>query len=118
MRRIFWISAGCTATALGMLGAVLPLLPTTPFILLAAFCFMQGSERLHRWLVTHRMFGPLIHDWQEAGAISARAKTLAVATMIATLALSAAFGLALWVLAIQAVVLASAALFVLTRPTA
>lgn len=116
--RALWIVAGGLATVLGTLGALLPLLPTTPFALLAAFCFMQGSERLHRWILAHRVFGPLIRDWQRSGAISARAKTIAVITMALTFALSAAFGVRPLILLIQMLVLAGAASFVLSRPTA
>lgn len=59
---------------LGLLGVFLPLLPTTPFVLLAAFCFARSSERYHQWLLQHKIFGPLILNWQEHGVISLKAK--------------------------------------------
>ncbi|MEM1160041.1 MAG: YbaN family protein, partial [Pseudomonadota bacterium] len=71
--KILWTLAGWAAFGLGLLGAALPLLPTVPFMLLAAFCFARGSERFHRWLMNHPRFGPGIRDWQAHRAISRRA---------------------------------------------
>src|SRR3546814_4941574 len=83
--RIFWFCFGLGATGLGIAGAILPLLPATPFFLLAAFGFARSSPRLHAWLTGHRRFGPLITDWQRHGAIARRAKVTAVAVMLVTL---------------------------------
>jgi len=66
--RVIWLIIGMLALALGGLGVVLPLLPTTPFILAAAFAFANSSDRLHQWLVDHNIFGPLIVNWQLYGA--------------------------------------------------
>lgn len=71
-----WLSLG-----LGLLGVVLPVLPTVPFILLSAYAAARGSRKLHAWLVGHARFGPMIGDWQRHGAVSRRAKRLAVAMM-------------------------------------
>jgi uncharacterized membrane protein YbaN (DUF454 family) len=76
-QRVLWGSAGALALATGIVGAFLPLLPTTPFVLLAAFCFSRGSTRCERWLLTHPRFGPLIRDWRESRSIPLRAKQLA-----------------------------------------
>lgn len=115
--RLAWISAGLLFVGLGVLGVLLPLLPTTVFLLLAAYCFARSSPTLHDWLLGHRILGPFILNWQDYGAISARAKLLAVATMGATLAGGLALGLGTIVLAVQGVVLTLAAVFVLSRPT-
>lgn len=115
--RLAWISAGLLFVGLGVLGVLLPLLPTTVFLLLAAYCFARSSPTLHDWLLGHRILGPFILNWQDYGAISARAKLLAVATMGATLAGGLALGLGNIVLAVQGVVLTLAAVFVLSRPT-
>lgn len=69
--------------ALGIVGVVLPGLPTTPFILLAAWGAGRGSKRLHDWLHAHRTFGPMIRDWEANGAVSRRAKWAATITMVA-----------------------------------
>ncbi len=72
-----WISIG-----LAVLGVFLPLLPTTPFVLLAAFLFSRGSTRYHEWLLSHKTFGPLISDWQHGGVIRFRAKVWSTAMII------------------------------------
>ncbi|ABM24541.1 protein of unknown function DUF454 [Shewanella sp. W3-18-1] len=69
LKRGFFLLLGLTALALGLLGIVLPLLPTVPFILLAAFCFARSSERLHIWLMTHPWFADALTQWQQQGAI-------------------------------------------------
>ena len=118
MKRHLWIAAGAIALALGVIGIILPVLPTTPFVLLAAFCFGKGSDKLRLWLTTHPRFGPMIADWERHGAISKKAKTLAASTMAAAFLLSVFIGLPGYVLIIQALCLTGAATFVLSRPTA
>ena len=114
--RITWLVVGVLALALGALGIALPLLPTTPFVLLAAFAFARSSDRLHEWLVTHDVFGTLIDNWQRHGAISRRAKVVSVVSMAAVLALSLAMRAPTAVIVAQLIVLGGAALFILTRP--
>ena len=79
--RLLWLSAGALALALGVLGIFLPLLPTTPFVLLAAFCFSRGSERWEAWLLGHPRLGPLVQDWRRYRAMPLRAKQLATLMM-------------------------------------
>jgi len=62
--RFLFIAAGCLSLVLGVLGIFLPLLPTTVFILLAAYCFSRSSERFHRWLLEHRYFGKILNTYQ------------------------------------------------------
>lgn len=114
--RLFWLGCGFLALATGLVGIVLPLLPTTPFILLATFCFARSSPRLHSWLAHHPRFGPAIRDWNRSGAIHPRAKRLAVIMMAGAFGLSLAMGLQAWALAVQALALGGAAAFVLSRP--
>ena len=114
--RMLWVAIGVMATGIGILGIFLPLLPTTPFLLLAAYCFARGSQRLHDWLVGHRRFGPLIAEWRRHGAIRRPVKVLALATMALSLTITAWLGFALWIVASQALVLAAAAAFIVTRP--
>lgn len=115
--RAFWIVAGTLSLGLGLAGVVLPVLPTTPFMILAAFCFARGSDRLHRWLMAHPRFGPAIQDWRQHGAIALRAKRLALCAMAAAFLVSLVLGVSGTVLAIQAFALSGAALFILTRPS-
>ena len=62
--RVLFVGLGVTALALGIAGIVLPVLPTTPFVLLAAACFARGSTKFHDWLLAHPLFGPMIIEWQ------------------------------------------------------
>ena len=68
VRRVF-IGLGFISLLVGFVGVLLPVLPTVPFVLLAAFCFARGSSRFHRWLLDHRFTGPLIRDWYQHQSI-------------------------------------------------
>lgn len=114
--RIVWLILGLMSVGLATLGAFLPLLPTVPFLLLAAFFFARSSERLHNWLLTHPKFGDPIIDWHERGAIQRRVKWIASGSMLAAFAISLAFGVRPTILIIQALVLGSVALFIWSRP--
>ncbi|MCA1854358.1 YbaN family protein [Massilia oculi] len=80
--------AGVLALALGILGLFLPLLPTTPFLLLASWCFARGSERLHRWLLSHRVLGPYLRDFEAGLGIPLGAKILATVMLWTSLLLA------------------------------
>ena len=114
--RWVWAGMGGLALALGVAGIVLPLLPTTPFLLVSAFCFARASQRLHDWLVHHPRLGPPIRDWQHHGAIAPKAKRAAVVAIVVTFAISLALSLRWEILAVQAGVLAVVSVFILTRP--
>ncbi len=114
--RLVWFVVGCLAVALAGLGVVLPLLPTTPFLLVAAFAFARSSRRLHAWLIAHRVFGPLIADWHRYGAIRRPTKVIGVASMAGVFALSVLLDAPAFVLAVQAPVLLASAVFVASRP--
>ncbi|MYE86030.1 MAG: DUF454 domain-containing protein [Gammaproteobacteria bacterium] len=116
-RRHLWMALGWASLGLGALGVLLPLLPTTPFLILAAYFFSRSSQRVHAWLLNHRVFGPPIENWRTHRAISTGAKLAALAAMALILAVSAAANIPAWALAIQAVILAGVAIFLLTRPT-
>ena len=73
----FYNIAGALAVLLGILGLFLPLLPTTPFLLLASWCFARGSDRLHRWLLSHRVFGEYLRNFEAGRGIPLKAKILA-----------------------------------------
>lgn len=116
LARLAWNVAGGVALLLGLIGVVLPVLPTTPFVLVAAFAFSNGSPRMRRWLVSHAVFGPLIADWEAHGAIARPIKRLSCAIMAGVFLVSVIAGVALPILIIQALCLGGAAAYVLSRP--
>lgn len=119
--RIFWLALGWLSIGLGILGIALPLLPTTPFLLLAAYAFSQGSERLHQWLLTHPTLGPPIADWNQHRAISRRTKLYATLSIGLIFSLTLIMGVPLWALLAQASVLVVVLFFLWTtreHPTA
>lgn len=111
-----WLGLGHAAVGLGTVGAFLPLLPTTPFLLVAAWAYARSSPALRRRLHAHPRFGPSVRAWQTEGAISRRAKVASVVAMAASWTL-AAFGEAgPLVLSLLGATLATVALYVVTRP--
>ena len=79
--RHLWIAAGFGSLLLGIVGIVLPLLPTVPFVILAAYCFSRGSRRWEKWMLEHPHLGPIVRDWREHHAVPLRAKQLATFMM-------------------------------------
>ncbi|MDX1782055.1 MAG: YbaN family protein [Thalassovita sp.] len=114
--RIIWAILGLISVGLGLIGVFLPLLPTVPFMLLAAFFFARSSERLHGWLISHPTFGPSIVDWQTRGAIGAKAKRIATLSIVAVFGISLIMGLKTAILVIQAITLSAVLTFIWTRP--
>lgn len=89
--RVLFNIAGVIALGLGLLGIFLPLLPTTPFVLLAAACFARGSERFHQRLLANRTFGPIVYEWERHRSLPYRTKITAIVLMSATMAVSIVF---------------------------
>lgn len=114
--RIFWLIIGCLAVALGAIGAVLPVMPTVPFLLVAAFCFARSSRRFYDSLLSHRVFGPPIADWRAHGAIRRRVKWISTASIAAAIIPAVALSLPLWLVAAEAVILSGVLVFIWTRP--
>jgi uncharacterized membrane protein YbaN (DUF454 family) len=79
--RAAYVVAGSVSLALGIIGIFVPVLPTTPFLLLASACYLRGSERMHRWLLSHGRLGKYIADFEAGRGIPARAKVVAIAMM-------------------------------------
>ncbi|MDR7095284.1 YbaN family protein [Hydrogenophaga laconesensis] len=88
VRWLLWL-AGTVSLALGLIGVVVPGLPTTPFVLLAAACYAKASPRLHSWLTNHRFLGPMVRDWETHRSLTRRTKTIAVGSMLVMVSLSA-----------------------------
>lgn len=111
-----WAALGLVCVGLAVVGIVLPLLPTVPFLLLATFFFARSSSRLHNWLLSHPTFGPFIDDWNRSGAINPRAKRLATISVVAVLGLSLVLGMSSFIVIIQIVTLGTVMAFIWTRP--
>ncbi|HIP50607.1 MAG TPA: DUF454 domain-containing protein [Campylobacterales bacterium] len=99
-----------------ILGVILPLLPTVPFLLLAAFFFAKSSQRLHTWLLNHKIFGTMIDDWNSRGAINKKAKYMSTLSVLLVIGVSLVLALKPLILFIQIGLLSLVMLFIWTRP--
>ena len=117
MRGIY-LALGLGFVVLGFIGAFLPVLPTTPFLILAAACFARSSPRLEDWLLRHPRFGPLLREWRRRGAIPVKAKLMSLGGM--------AIGFALfwfgghpgpWLTAAVALLMLTGLVYVFSRPS-
>ncbi|PYE85626.1 YbaN family protein [Pseudoroseicyclus aestuarii] len=117
MTRVLFLSAGCLMMAFAIAGIILPLVPGTPFLIAAAFCFSRGSPRARHWLLNHAHLGPPIRDWEERGAISRSGKWASCLAMGASIALALWMGLALPLVLGQALCLALVGAYILSRPS-
>lgn len=118
MTKIFLIGLGWLCVGLGVAGIFLPLLPTTPFLLVAAWAFAQSSPRFKAWLLNHPRLGPFIHDWHHHGTVPIGAKVASVTMMSLSM-----IWLTFWsnapvlVVVLVGVCLTCVAVFILTRPS-
>lgn len=88
MKKTILIGLGFVFLALAVIGAILPVMPTTCFVLAAAACFAKSSERFYNWLLASRTFGPIIRNWQATRSMPRRAKYIAISSIVASGALS------------------------------
>ena len=114
-RWLWWLLAWI-ALGLGLVGIVVPGLPTVPFVLLSAYAAARGSRRLHGWLLAHPRFGPVIRDWEREGAVRRRAKWLATLMMGASAVLMFVVAPAWWMGAFGTAVMACVAAWLWRRP--
>lgn len=91
IKRYLLIFAGLCSLALGVVGIFLPILPTTPFLLLASFLFLKSSERLYQWVIHHKVFGKYIENYIQHRAITIKAKVSSIVFLWTTIILSAVF---------------------------
>ena len=116
--RLPFVLLGHACLAVGAVGVFVPLLPTTPFVLLAAFCYSKGSKRLYCWLTAHPRYGRLVHDWQRHGVIRPRAKWISTLLIVASLSYPILFkDLPLAAKAIAVLVGVGVLIFIHTRPS-
>jgi len=114
-RRAIFVTLGCGFVVLAALGVFLPILPTTPFLLVASACFLRSSPRLNAWLLRSRLFGPFLRDWQRHHGVRLHVKLTAVVVLTAMVAASLYFGELAWPLQVMLVLLALVGVVVVLR---
>jgi uncharacterized membrane protein YbaN (DUF454 family) len=117
LSRGFLIAVGTLSVGVGVAGIFLPLLPATPFLLVAAACYVRSSNRLYRWLLTNRVTGSYIANYRAGNGIPARAKAVSICVLWLTLAISALMIQIWWIWVILGAVAVGVPLFILTLPT-
>ncbi len=118
MRRGIWHAFGWLAVLLALIGVALPVIPTVPFLLVAAWAFARSSPELRQRILNHPKYGPPVRAWQERGVVGTKAKLWSLGAMTFGVGFSAWAGMPLWVVAVQAAICASVAIFLITRPAA
>ncbi len=116
--RVIYFSLGWFFFVLGAIGAILPVLPTTPFMLLALWAFSQSSERFHRWLYHHPFFGPPLQKWHQYRVIPLPAKIVSISFMSLSLVYISLYSpIQLWIKLLVASIMVYGAWFILTKPS-
>jgi len=118
VRRVVFQVLGGLFVGLAVLGIVLPVLPTTPFVLLAAVCFARGSERAYQWLLDNRVFGPVIREWRRSRSLPLRVKVRAIALLLLMIGATIVFFVdALWMRILLGLIAAGVTTFLVRIPT-
>lgn len=116
--RHFWLGFGWFFACLGIIGIALPVMPTVPFLLVAAWAFARSSPALRQRILDHPTYGPSVRAWQERGAVGRIAKMWAITAMSAGVAISWYAGMPIWVVATQGAICGLVAVYLITRPEA
>ncbi|WP_405402314.1 YbaN family protein [Paracoccus sp. Ld10] len=117
MRRRIWLVIGWLFTLCGIIGIALPVVPTVPFLLVAAWAFARSSPVLERRILDHPTYGPPVRAWQERGVVKPLAKLWAITAMASGVVISWWVAMPAWVVATQAVICGTVAIFLMTRPS-
>lgn len=115
--RMAYKALGFLCVGLAAIGVALPVMPTTIFLIVAAWSFARSSESLNLWLHQHRLFGPLLTDWEDHGVIRSPAKVAAIGMIGLSFVIALFSGSPPWVLAPLALVLGAVSLFIVSRPS-
>lgn len=116
--RYFLFVIGCLSVVLGVLGIFLPLLPTTPFILLAAACFARSSDSFYRWITSHPRFGPMIADYLAGKGLPLRAKRMAITLLWISITVGCFWVDFVWARVAMLLTASAVSLYILRLPTA
>ena len=116
--KLVFFTLGWTFFGLGLVGVFLPVLPTTPFMLLALFMFAKSSERFHYWLYHHRVFGPSLQLWHQHSVIPVKAKIMSASMMSLSLLYIIFFSpIPTWLMIVTSLLMGYGAWFVLSKPS-
>ncbi len=118
LKLLFWRALALACVGLGLIGVVVPGLPTVPFLLLAAWAASRGWPALERWLLEHPRHGPTVRQWRDRGAVPRRAKWLSSGMMAASAVIMAIIGVPGWVLALAVATMTAVAVWLWRRPEA
>lgn len=113
MKKAFYMSLGFLFILLALIGVFLPLLPTTPFLILSAYFFSQSSDKWHQWLLANKLFGPLLHKWETERCMPNFAKVLSISMLLIFGGYSVVSIPLLWVKVLALFLIAYAAYFIL-----
>lgn len=116
MRRRLWLAVGWLFTVLGIIGVALPVMPTVPFLLVAAWAFARSSPVLEQRIMNHPTYGPPVRAWRDRGVVGRLAKVWAISAMTSGVVLSWWVGMPIWVVASQAAICGLVAIFLIRRP--
>ena len=116
IKKYFFIGLGFLFIGLGFIGIIIPGIPTTPFLLLSAWFFSKSSSFLENWLINHKLFGPLIRDWNKHKSISRKSKIVAVIIIIPTFAFSIYSSLNMIIDILLGITCISLCAFLISRP--
>lgn len=118
VKRVIYLIIGTIALALGALGLFLPVLPTTPFVILAAACYLRSSKRMHAWILQSNLFGEMIKNYQEGKGLKRDTKIRALVLMWATISVSALFFVDQFIISITMFLVASGVtIYIIRLPT-
>lgn len=115
--RYLWLGLGLLCTGLGFIGAFLPVMPTTVFLLLAAYFFARSSPKFYNWIMNHKVFGQFIRDWRAGLGIPMRAKILAVSMIVLTIGYSITVVPVIWVKVLLIITGVTLCSYLISRPT-
>jgi len=119
VKKYIYLIVGSLALVAGIIGVFLPILPTTPFVLLSAWCFFRSSDKLYEWVINNETFGPTIMNYQQGKGITQKTRIRAIVMMWATISVSAYFFVSnLYVIGIMYLVAISVSVYLYRLPTA
>lgn len=110
IKKFLYFTLGCLCIVMAYIGVITPGIPYSPFVVAAAFCFARSSERAHRWIMTHPVFGPFLTNWSERRVFPQRMKYLMIAMMTLSLAI-------MWFTGVKPIGVVSTAVFMLLAAT-